>query len=277
MRRKTKVAPRSSKLRRQEVSRPAGIDVAHVLMNLAVEAATSRDLPRFLAELATRAAELLGAERGVLAEILGNRVELHHQVQSLATDTEERIWVEEKSLRRRAGLEFESSRDAKSLCAFYPIFASDHELMGTLCLLRTNEEFSEENRVLLDALASQAALVMEKVRRFSQLERSKKQWVEDIDAISDYIVVHDQAWRIVRTNRSLATHLGIPPAALVGEPMNSLRHIAETGSALPCPFCRNTNQSREEYSAAAEGKIFLISTSRTRGATEEEGRTIHVL
>jgi len=60
--------------------------------------------------------------------------------------------------------------------------------------------------------------------------------VEDIDAISDYIVVHDRAWNIVRTNRSLATHLGVPPVALVGEAMSSLRQIAETGSDLPCPF-----------------------------------------
>jgi len=246
-------------------------------MLLAVEAARSRELPRFLAAFASKAAELLGAERGVLAEILGNRVELHHEIADLAADTEERIWIEEKSLKRRASLEIEPCRMNVSFCAFYPIFASDHELMGTLCLFRTAAEFSDENKVLLDALGSQAALVMEKVRRFSQLERSKKQWVEDIDAISDYIVVHDQGWRIVRTNRSLATHLGIPPVALVGEPMNSLRHIAESGSALPCPFCRNTNQSREEYSAVADGKTFLISTSRTRGSAEEEGRTIHVL
>jgi len=255
----------------------ASIDVSPVLMDLAVEAARCRELPKFLAGFATRAAELLGAQHGVLAEILGNRVELHHEVASLSSNTEDRIWIEEHSLRRRAGLDIEPCRTKSSFCAFYPIFASDHELMGTLCLFRTRKEFSDDKRVLLDALGSQAALVMEKVRRFSQLERSKKQWVEDIDAISDYIVVHDQGWRIVRTNRSLATHLGIPPVALVGEPMNSLRHIAETGSALPCPFCRNTNQPREEYSAGAEGKTFLVSTSRTQGATEEEGRTIHVL
>ena len=259
------------------MSRKPTTDVSQVLMDLAVEAARSRELPRFLAGLATRAAELLGAERGVLSEILGNRVELHHEIATLTADTEERIWIEEKSRQRRAGLEIEPCRERNSFCAFYPIFASDHELMGTLCLFRTGEEFSDDHKALLDALGSQAALVMEKVRRFSQLERSKKQWVEDIDAISDYIVVHDQAWRIVRTNRSLATHLGIPPVALVGEPMNSLRHLAESGSALPCPFCRNTNQSREEYSAGADGRTFLISTSRTRGATEEEGRTIHVL
>src|SRR5277367_6884325 len=59
--------------------------------------------------------------------------------------------------------------------------------------------------------------------------------------------------------------------------MSSLRHIAETGSALPCPFCHNTKQTREEYIATAEGHTFLVSTSRTPGAVEEETRTIHVL
>jgi two-component system NtrC family sensor kinase len=274
---KSQIAPRSIRSRGRKIHQTPKVDVANLLMDLAVEAARCRELPKFLADFATRAAELLGAECGVLAEILGNRVQLHHQLPRLASNTEEQIWIEENSIRRRGGLEIESCRTGNSYCAFYPIFASDHEPMGTLCLFRTATEFSDDQKVLLDALGSQVALVMEKVRRFSQLERSKKQWVEDIDAISDYIVVHDQAWRIVRTNRSLATHLGIPPVALVGEPMNSLRHIAETGSALPCPFCRNTNQSREEYSAAAEGRTFLVSTSRTRGATEEEGRTIHVL
>jgi len=129
----------------------------------------------------------------------------------------------------------------------------------------------------LHALASHAALSLENFRRFSQLERSKRQWVEDIDAISDYIVVHDRSWRVVRTNRSLASHLGVPPVALVGEAMSSLRQIAETGSDLPCPFCRDTKQSREEYVVASPERIFLVSTSRTPGVSDDDTRTIHVL
>jgi PAS domain S-box-containing protein len=277
MRTKIQANARSARHRGRDSSGSSAVDVSHVLMDLAVDAARCRELPAFLAEFAKKAAELLGAERGVLAEILGNRVVLHHTDSILPADSEDWSWIEEKAMRRRAGLEIRPCKANNSYCALYPIFASDHELMGTLCLFHTTPEFSKEKRALLDALGSQAALVMEKVRRFSQLERSKKQWVEDIDAISDYIVVHDQAWKIVRTNRSLATHLGIPPVALVGEPMNGLRHIAETGSALPCPFCRNTNQLREEYSATGEGRTFLVSTSRTGGTTEEEGRTIHVL
>ena len=160
---------------------------------------------------------------------------------------------------------------------FVPITASDEESLGCLCLIRGKGTPSPDERHLLLALASHAALSLENFRRFSQLERSKRQWVEDIDAISDYIVVHDRSFRIVRTNRSLASHLGVPPAALVGDPMSSLRQIAETRSELPCPFCRDTQQAREEYIVASPERIFLVSTSRTPGVSDDDTRTIHVL
>jgi PAS domain S-box-containing protein len=246
-------------------------------MTVAVEAAHCRQLPTFLSGFARRASELLQAEWGAVAEILKNRVELHKPEHAFVLNQAERDWLEENIPHRRSGLQVLPGPRKGLACAFYPIYASDQELMGTLCLMRRQSAFTQDEEKLLEALVSHAALVMEKVRRFSQLERSKKQWVEDIDAISDYIVVHDTAWKIVRTNRSLAAHLGIPPAALVGESISSLRRIAESGSALPCPFCRNTHQEREEYVATSDGRTFLISTSHRPGLTDEDGRTIHVL
>ncbi len=252
-------------------------DYSQELMDLVVEAARSRDLPVFLASFAGQATEMLKAEWGGVGEILGSAVELYSQGKEFPGGESERAWVLENVKRKRPGLEVLPLGDLAKYCAFYPIYASDGELMGTVCLIRRKANFSPKEDELLAVLGSHAALSMEKVRRFAQLERSKKQWVEDIDAISDYIAVHDQRGRIVRTNRSLATHLGRSPVALVGEPMISLRHIAETGSALPCPFCRNTNEIREEYIATSEGRSFLVSTSRTRGVTEDDSRTIHVL
>jgi len=252
-------------------------DYSQELMELAVEAANSRVLPEFLRGFSARTAEMLGAGWAAVGEIAGNRVEIYTRGSDYPVNAKEREWLSESLRQKRPGLETQPFGRSGRHIAFHPIYASDGELMGTLCLVRKQAEFSQSEERLLSALASHAALSMEKVRRFSQLERSKKQWVEDIDAISDYIAVHDQAWKIVRTNRSLATHLGIPPAALVGEPISSLRHIAETGSALPCPFCRDTREAREEYIATSVGRTFLVSTSRTRGVSEEESRTIHVL
>src|SRR6201993_1249140 len=252
-------------------------DYFEELMELVVEAANSRVLPDFLRGFAERAVKMLDAEWAGVGEIVGSRVEIHARPSEFPAIEKEREWLVQGLRLRRPGLEVLPLKRTGQHIAFYPIYASDGELMGTLCLARKTASFSRAEEKLLAALASHAALSMEKVRRFSQLERSKKQWVEDIDAISDYIAVHDQAWKIVRTNRSLATELGIPPAALVGEPISSLRHIAETGTALPCPFCRDTREAREEYIATSVGRTFLVSTSRTRGATEEESRTIHVL
>src|SRR6266850_20642 len=77
------------------------------------------------------------------------------------------------------------------VAVFVRIAGSDNERLGTLCLIRKRKGLDGEEKRLLHALASHAALSLENFRRFSQLERSKRQWVEDIDAISDYIVVHD--------------------------------------------------------------------------------------
>ncbi len=226
---------------------------AKELMELAVEAAHSRDLPDFLEQFALRSTRMLDAIWGGVAVYRGRETELHAMPGSGGGTTE-------------AGADWLIS------CAR----ASQNEL-GTLCLIRNRKTLSVNEKRLLHALASHAALSLENFRRFSQLERSKRQWVEDIDAISDYIVVHDRAWKIVRTNRSLASHLGVPPVALVGEAVSSLKQIAETGSDLPCPFCRDTQRSKEEYVAASAERIFLVSTSRTPGVSDDDTRTIHVL
>jgi hypothetical protein len=149
----------------------APMDVSQEFMNLAVEAAHCRELPTFLAGLAARAAEMLKADWGGLGEIIGNRVELHRQKKGTPANEEEQNWIAAKAIQRRPGLEILPWEAKGSYCAFYPIYASDHELMGTLCLLRDTMDLSAQDKRLLAALGSYAALVMEKVRRFSQLER----------------------------------------------------------------------------------------------------------
>jgi PAS domain S-box-containing protein len=257
-------------------------------MELAVDAAQSRHLPGFLERFAERATRMLNARWGGVMVFRGRETDLYqatsgeklldatHRGALVRSAREERRQIEARLLSTDpalAGL----SDDSGAAVIFVPITASDEESLGSLCLLRERGTLENNDRHLLQALASHAALSLENFRRFSQLERSKRQWVEDIDAISDYIVVHDRSFRIVRTNRSLASHLGVPPVALVGEAMSSLRQIAETGTELPCPFCRDTQQTREEYVVASPERIFLVSTSRTPGVSDDDTRTIHVL
>jgi PAS domain S-box-containing protein len=269
------------------LARPLGQD-ADELMKLAVDAAQSRHLPDFLERFATRLARMLDAKWGGIAVFRGRETDLY-QANPGAVQLEASLHGALIRLARERRHEIEVfplamdptlsglPRGAAEVVILVPVSSSDHEALGSLCLLRDRRALDDAEHRLLQALASHAALSLENFRRFSQLERSKRQWVEDIDAIKDYIVVHDRTWRIVRTNRSLASHLGVPPAALVGEAMSSLRQIAETDSELPCPFCRDTQQAREEYVVASPERIFLVSTSRTPGMSDDDTRTIHVL
>ncbi|PYU88157.1 MAG: hypothetical protein DMG51_00065 [Acidobacteria bacterium] len=259
---------------------------AEELMALAVEAAQSRHLPGFLEQFALRSTRMLDAIWGGVAVYRGRETELH-AISGGPTTEATTDWLISRA--RASQNDVEALAIPKEIAATLPfaeepgvvvfvrIAASDNERLGTLFLIRNRKSLGADQKRLLHALASHAALSLENFRRFSQLERSKRQWVEDIDAISDYIVVHDRAWNIVRTNRSLASHLGVSPVALVGEAMSSLRQIAQTGSDLPCPFCRDTRRPKEEYVAASAERIFLVSTSRTPGLSDDDTRTIHVL
>jgi len=286
---KSKIASRPARRagKAAAVNLPA-VRHADELMELAVDAAQSRQLPDFLHRFAQRSARMLNAAWGAVLVFRGRETDFYETPHTKPLFTHEgRGWLISAAGEPRLGLEFrELPVDATSytatstnrpIVAFVSIAASDGERLGTLCLIRKKAPFTTDESRVLQALASHAALSLENWRRFSQLERSKRQWVEDIDAISDYIVVHDRSWNIVRTNRSLSSHLGVPPVALVGAAMVSLRHIAEAGSDLPCPFCRDTKQVREEYVAVSDNRIFLISTSRTPGLTDDDIRTIHVL
>ena len=256
-----------------------GLQRAAELMELATEAAQSRNWPEFLERFVSRVARMLGADWCAVLLIRGDDVALQG-ASEIAVDAEE---IAAKTNHASRGKEVSTvhvrqrpAADETELVVV-PVRGSDGEALGAILVHGARPEIVKDEKKLLHALASHAALSLENFRRFSQLERSKQQWVQDIDAISDFIVVHDRAWKIVRTNRSLADHLGLPPVALVGESISSLRTLAEGDGALPCPFCLYTALSKEEHVISSGEKIYLVSTSRTRGATEDDERTIHVL
>jgi two-component system NtrC family sensor kinase len=266
---------------------------AEDLMELALDATRSRGIPEFLEKFTARAARLMNADGAAVAIFRAA------QIESLVTHGRLAAGDAQNGALRR-GLEAavagnsEEIRTARPAALFGREAAralglghanvtlarfdgGDSAPLGIVCLLRREPELSLEDRKLLRALVSHASLTLENFRRFSQIERSRKQWVEDIDAISDYMVVHDRNWRIVRMNRSLASHIGAPPSALVGQPMSRLRSIANSPAGLPCPFCREIERSHEEYVQASKKRLFLVSTSRIGAANEDELRTIHVL
>ena len=151
------------------------------------------------------------------------------------------------------------------------------EVLGVLCLADVEREISQAERLLLEVLAGHASVALENVRLFSRVERSRKQWVEDIDAISDFIVVHDKKGRVLRLNRVLADLLGTHPAESVGKDVGKLGLLDSPVEPGRCPFCRRREAAHEEFVHTAGDRTYLISASRIHGGDAEEVRTIHVL
>ena len=141
---------------------------------------------------------------------------------------------------------------------------------GCLCLADIEREISETERRLLEALAGHASVALENVRLFSRIERSRKQWVEDIDAISDFIVVHDKGGRVLRLNRVLADLLGTHPAESVGKDVGKLGLLDSPIHPGRCPFCRRSEAAHEEFVHTAGDRTYLISASRIHGEEREK-------
>jgi two-component system NtrC family sensor kinase len=154
---------------------------------------------------------------------------------------------------------------------------SQGELLGVLCLVDVARELSATERQLLEALAGHAAMALENVRLFSRVEQSRKQWVEDFDAISDFIVVHDAGNRVLRLNRALAEALGLRPTEAIGYEIDRLEILDAPPKEGHCPFCRNPRLAHEEFIHEAAARTFLISASRIHNAQGNDWRTIHVM
>lgn len=262
---------------------------AQSLMNLAVELKPSLRLPEFVGRFTLRAAEMLGARAAILALTRSARLETvySHNAQgqsewpevdatltALATEHPEPLLVGSATM--LLGTERATAFGWRSLC-FARLTGSQGDLLGGLCLIDRARELSEADRDLVHALVSHASVALENSRLFSRIEQSKRQWVEDFDAISDLIIVHDPANRIVRVNRSLAEALGSRPSELIGVSTGALNSIAGNSVGRGCPFCRELAQSAEESVLTSGARAFLISTSRIGGGLEEGSRTIHIL
>ena len=152
------------------------------------------------------------------------------------------------------------------------------ELVGVLCLANRGRALHEEERELLHAIAAEASVVLENARRFTRMDQANRHWIEIFDAITDFIVAHDQSDHVLRVNRSLADFIGVQPNALIGVNMGALLAMGNDVPTHACPFCRSaTDDSTDEYVLAVLDRTYLVSTSRVHGANSEGMQTIHVL
>ncbi|MFL6307635.1 MAG: PAS domain S-box protein [Candidatus Sulfotelmatobacter sp.] len=160
-------------------------------------------------------------------------------------------------------------------CTVVRLSGSNEDLAGVLCL--SGAVTAKEDRAFLESMAGHAAMALQSSQLFTRIEQANRHSNEIFDAISDFIVVHDQADRVVRVNRSLATMIGVPQAELLGVNMRALMALTSDAASYSCPFCRSNTEESDEFVHPVFDRTYLVSTSRVHGAAGEGLQTIHVL
>jgi PAS domain S-box-containing protein len=162
-------------------------------------------------------------------------------------------------------------------CTMLRLAGSNGELAGVLCLSGRSQPLTQDDRDLLGAIAAHAAMALENARLFTRIEQANRHWVEIFDAISDFIVVHDETDKVLRVNRSLAAMIGVAPAELIGVNMRALLALTSDVASHSCPFCRAMGEGADEFVHPLLDRTHLVSTSRVHGPRNEGLQTIHIL
>jgi PAS domain S-box-containing protein len=267
---------------------------AESLMALALELNSHLHLPEFARRFVSRAANILGAHQAALAvkqeaglECLvlqgGDGREIHER--SLLLRFSHAL---EAALERHEGAILVStatdlfgpalaSELGGSDCTLVRLLGASGELVGVLCLGGRRQPLADEDKQILHAIAGHAAVALENARLFTRMDQANRHWIEIFDAISDFIVAHDEAGNVLRVNRSLADFIGVAPQSLIGVNMSAVLAMGDAPPLRSCPFCRGYGEGDDEQVYPVLERTYLVSTSRVHGASSEGMQTIHVL
>jgi len=267
---------------------------AESLMGMALELNSHLHLPQFARSLVSRVASIVGAGQAALAIRQAAGLDtLVLQGRDGQEIPESHIWRRfshalEEALTRHEGTIVSASATellgpalvseiGASDCILVRLPGASGELVGVLCLGNRGRPLLDEDEQLLKIIAGHAAAALENARQFTRMDQANRHWIEIFDAISDFIVAHDEAGNVLRVNRSLADFIGVAPQGLIGVNMSALLAM---GNALPsrsCPFCCGTSEGDDEYVHPVLERTYLVSTSRVHGAGNEGTQTVHVL
>ena len=266
---------------------------AEALMGLALELGSLVHLPDFNNRFVSRAADLVGAKSAALAlfqEAVLETVVLHDPSQEGRSDRslERRLShalsesLAKHSERSHSGPAADLLGPALAAalgwkdCTLLRLKGSADESVGVLCLANREKHSTSRDEQLLHAIASHASVALENARLFTRMDKANRHWMEIFDALTDFVVVHDENHNVLRVNRSLSEFIGVKPSELIGVNMRALLALTTASPSHSCPFCRSSD-GPDEYVHTVLERMYLVSTSRIHGASGERQHTIHVL
>ncbi len=194
---------------------------AESLTTLALELKSHLSLSEFVQNFAGRAADILGARRAALAvkqeggletlllhDVGGQEIRDHAAAEAIQLALEEALAKHPGATVSATAAELLGAALATELggndLTLVRLIGASGELVGVLCLEGRAQPLPDGDEQILQAIAGHAAVALENARLFTRMEQANRHWVEIFDAISDFIVAHDEAGNVLRVNRSLA-------------------------------------------------------------------------
>jgi PAS domain S-box-containing protein len=116
----------------------------------------------------------------------------------------------------------------------YPLTVSG-EFRAVISIHQTDavRRWSEDEMLLVEAVASQLATGIAQAELFEMVARAKKEWESTFDAMSDGIFIFDKDGRLVRVNRAGAAMDNAPPESLLGDKCcNILRASSDDAACI---------------------------------------------
>ncbi|HVP63636.1 MAG TPA: PAS domain S-box protein [candidate division Zixibacteria bacterium] len=263
---------------------------AENLIAMAFDISTSLRVPDLVRVLGTRASDMLGGESVVVALARGTSLEAVFMEPSLPEPNMVRRLNAVLTELASRGPEMVRCADAKEVVGEFlsealgwqdvivaRLRGTGSDLIGLLCIANRGRALTSDERNILQALVSHASVALDNSRLFSRIANSNSQWTEIFDSITDFIVVHDNNFRVLRVNRSMADFIGVRPQELIGVNMRALMALAQESTSGSCPFCRSGAEPDDEFMHPVLERVYLVSNSIIHGALEEGQQTIHVL
>ncbi len=159
------------------------------------------------------AAPRVAAAEGTLAPFLGLAVPLDQGGVVLDAIAHER--VELRSASDKSGLRLFGTVQART-AAVAPLKAHGVTDGAVVVVDKSAGSFAIEDARLLSTVAAHAAVALANARLFDLVRRGKEQWEATFDAISEGMVLVDDACAIRRANTAFAELVGRPVTAVIG-------------------------------------------------------------
>ena len=115
----------------------------------------------------------------------------------------------------------------------------------------SGEPFFSGDMKLIMALTSLAAMAVQNARYFEEVERSKEEWEQTFDAITDSVAILDGSYRLSKVNKAYVQQYGFAKDELLDRACYRAFYRADA----PCPGCPATRTLLTGEPAYAEKRV----------------------